>query len=75
MNIEQVNYLRRSEAAAHLKSRYGVGATQTLAKLACIGGGPIFHKIGRFPVYTVADLDAWAAGRMSGPVRSTSEIN
>jgi len=38
-----------------------------LAKLAAIGGGPRFHKIGRFPVYTRADLDLWIEGRITAP--------
>jgi hypothetical protein len=28
---------------------------------------------GRFPVYTVEDLDNWALGKIGAPVRSTSE--
>ena len=66
-------YLRRDQAAQYLQTRYGVGTRQTLAKLACTGGGPIFRKFGRYPVYTATDLDEWAAGRMSGPLASTSE--
>jgi len=53
-------YIRRSEAAKYLKDNYGVGTTGTLAKLACIGGGPSFRKLGRFPLYTKEDLDNWA---------------
>ena len=67
-------YLRRSEAAAYLQERYGAYTTETLAKLACIGGGPIFQKMGVFPVYKPADLDAWAMSRMSAPVTSTAEL-
>jgi hypothetical protein len=65
-------FLGRGEAAQYLKNKYGFGATQTLAKLACIGGGPIFQKYGRHPVYTQENLDAWAAARMSGPLTNTS---
>lgn len=67
--------LRRAAAAEYLKNRYGVGSAATLAKLACIGGGPLFRKLGRFPVYAPADLDAWAVGRTSAKVSSTSELN
>ncbi len=38
-----------------------------------IGGGPVFRKAGRTPLYTPADLDAWAEARIGAPVRSTSE--
>ncbi|MBA9065448.1 hypothetical protein GGQ91_004865 [Methylobacterium fujisawaense] len=67
--------LRRSDAAAYLKARYGVGTAATLAKLACHGGGPLYRKLGRFPVYTADDLDAWAQSRISEKIASTSEIS
>jgi hypothetical protein len=44
-----------------------------LAKLATIGGGPIYRKFGRIVVYTTDDLDAWALSRLSRPMASTSE--
>ena len=40
---------------------------QTLAKWATIGGGPLFRKAGRFPLYEVSDLDAWVLNSVSGP--------
>jgi hypothetical protein len=67
-------YLRRSQAAAYLHQQFGAYTTGTLAKLACLGGGPQFRKIGKYPVYSQADLDAWAASKMSAPVSSTSEL-
>lgn len=67
--------LRRSEAAEYLQQQYGLFTTQTLAKLATIGGGPLFIKLGRFPLYRREDLDTWANDKMSKPVRSTSELN
>lgn len=72
MTIE--TYLRREQAAAYLQSRYGAYTTETLAKLACVGGGPRFRRLGRWPVYTIADLDAWVLGRLSEPVGSTAEL-
>lgn len=72
--MEQRTYLRRSEAAAYLQERYGAYTTETLAKLACVGGGPRFRKLGPYPVYTPEDLDAWAASRMTRTVGSTSEL-
>jgi len=49
-------YLRAPEAAAHLGLSW-----QTLAKHRCYGTGPRYHKLGGRIVYTLADLDAWAA--------------
>lgn len=45
-------------------------AAQTLARLRCEGGGPVFCRAGRKIVYRVEDLDAWLVGRR---FRSTSE--
>jgi len=67
-------FLRRSEAAAYLQSLYGAYTCETLAKLACLGGGPRFRKLGPYPVYTPEDLDEWAASRMTRAVSSTSEL-
>jgi hypothetical protein len=67
-------YLRRAEAAAYIRSRYGFPCAPTwLAKLACVGGGPTFRKAGRIPVYAKTECDRWAEERLSKPVRSTSE--
>lgn len=70
-----IEYFRRHKAAEYLLDRYGAYTTETLAKLASVGGGPRFRKIGRFPVYTRDDLDAWAHARMSPPVSSTAELS
>jgi hypothetical protein len=67
-------YLRRAEAAAYLQERYGAYTTETLAKLAVVGNGPQFQKIGPFPLYTIESLDSWAASRITRAVRSTSEL-
>jgi hypothetical protein len=48
-------------------------APATLAKYAVIGGGPIFRRAGRIPLYSTADLDNWVAENLSAPMRSTSE--
>jgi hypothetical protein len=67
-------FLRRQAAAEYLRTRWGVPCSpKTLAKLACIGGGPAYRLYGRIPLYTHADLDAYAEGKLSKPVRSTSE--
>jgi hypothetical protein len=67
-------YLRRNEAAAYLQRRYGAYTAQTLAKLACVGGGPTFRKVGRMALYLPEELDAWIASRMSQPVENTAQL-
>jgi hypothetical protein len=66
-------FLRRAEAAQYVRATFGIPcAVRTLAKLAVIGGGPLFHKCGRLPLYLPADLDRWAASKISGKYASTS---
>jgi hypothetical protein len=72
--VIQKTFFRRDKAAAYLQERYGAYTTETLAKFACVGGGPQFQKFGRFPVYDREELDSWALSRMSRPDRSTSEL-
>jgi hypothetical protein len=68
--------LRRREASAYLDSEHGIScAPATLAKLACIGGGPAFHKAGRTPLYPREELDRWAKERLGRLVRNTSELS
>ena len=47
--------IRTREAAQMLGLSPG-----TLAKLRCIGGGPLFTKLGRVVVYAPSDLLSWA---------------
>jgi hypothetical protein len=66
--------LRRREASVYLRAVWGIErAPATLAKLACIGGGPPFYKDGRIPIYDRPDLDDWAQSRLSAKMRSTSD--
>lgn len=66
--------MRRGLASRYLAEVHGVQlAPATLAKLACIGGGPRYLKDGLFPLYPVEMLDEFAASRI-GPLRgSTSD--
>lgn len=73
MDTENKPYLRRQEAADYLNQQYGLYTRDTLAKLAVSGDGPPYRLLGRFPVYTRDELDAWAEGRLSRPVRSTAD--
>ena len=67
--------MRRSDAARYIRETHGIPcAPATLAKLACIGGGPAFRKFGNIPIYSRQDLDAWADRRLGKLVRSTSEL-
>ncbi len=74
MEIQQLEPgLDRKAAAAFLKNQgYPVEPT-TLAKLASVGGGPVFEKFGRKPLYTKPNLIAWVRSKLSGPLRSTSD--
>jgi hypothetical protein len=73
MVYEYERRLGRKEAAQFLTDRGYRTAPATLAKLACLGGGPPFHSFGRKPLYREADLIAWAEARTTGPRRSTSD--
>jgi len=66
--------LTRSDASSYLRERHGISRTVgTLAKLAVIGGGPSFRKVGaRGVLYEVAELDRWAESIISAPRNSTS---
>ncbi len=67
-------FLRRKAASQYLEETWGVIRTpSTLAKYAVIGGGPVFRRDSRFPLYSPDDLDAWARSKLSAPMRSTSE--
>jgi hypothetical protein len=67
-------FLRRKAAANYLKEHWGLPCSEkTLAKLACVGGGPAYRRFGRIPLYAAADLDEFAQIRLGRPVRSTSE--
>ena len=67
-------FLRRTAASDYLRETHGLErAPSTLAKLAVIGGGPIFRRAGRIPLYTTDDLDAWAESLLGPPMRSTSD--
>jgi hypothetical protein len=67
-------YRRRAQASEYVQNTWGIPCSiRWLAKLAVEGGGPIFHKVGRFPMYAPTDLDGWAEGRVGRAQRSTSD--
>jgi hypothetical protein len=68
--------MRRAEAARYVRESHGIPCSPaTLAKYACVGGGPAFRKAGKFPIYSRDELDAWANARLSEPVQSTSALS
>src|SRR2546429_408278 len=67
-------YFARTDAARHVRETWGLPCSpRWLAKLAVVGGGPVFRKAGKTPLYTPSDLDAWAQSRIGAPRRSTSD--
>jgi hypothetical protein len=69
-----LNFLNRVAAAGYLTARGLKTSPKTLAKLACIGGGPIYQKYGRQVLYRPERLDEYAASRISGERRNTGEV-
>ena len=60
-----VRLLRRREAARYVTETWGIPLSwRTLAKLAVTGDGPDYCKVGRYPLYSPADLDSWAASKL-----------
>jgi hypothetical protein len=73
-NSGPLRLLRRSEAAEYVRETFGIPLSyRTLAKLAVVGGGPLFRKAGRFPLYEIADLDSWVNARLGPKQCSTSD--
>ncbi len=74
MQSNQPRRLRRAAASQYLKDHWGIErAPATLAKLACVGGGPRFEHAGRVPLYPEPELDAWAEAVLSPLKGSTSD--
>jgi hypothetical protein len=66
--------LRRWEASEYMAFMHGLTiAPATLAKLASVGGGPGFHRVGRIPLYPRDELDRWATEKLGNMVRNTSD--
>jgi hypothetical protein len=63
------------EAVEYLRRRHGIKTTiATLNKRASLGGGPEFQKDGRWRVYPIENLDAWAATRLTRLVTRNCEL-
>jgi len=67
--------LRRSEAARRVREKHNIPCEpSSLRTLAHSGKGPLFIRVGRFPLYDPDDVDAWVLAKSSAKVRSTSEL-
>ena len=67
--------LNSRDLAAALKNEGFKVAPATLATLASRGNGPAYQKFGRVPLYQWSAALAWARGRLSRPVHSSSELD
>lgn len=59
------DYIPTTQAGKYLNI-----SPRTLEKYRVVGGGPAFHKFGSRVLYSIKDLDIWAADRRR---RSTSD--
>jgi hypothetical protein len=74
MVVQHYRRFRRDEASSYLKERWGLERkSSTLAKYACLGGGPRFEYAGRIPIYPENELDTWARSILSALCSSTAE--
>ena len=65
-------YLTRGQAAEYCIKQGLPVSPKTLAKYACIGGGPKFRKFGTMRViYKIEDLDEWIEQRLSDTFAAT----
>ena len=61
--MDDNTYLSRGLASEFLFQKGFQVAPATLAKLACVGGGPVFISFGRRALYAPAELLRWAESR------------
>ncbi len=66
-------FLTRPEAADYLTNNGMPVAKNTLQKLACLGGGPIYVIFGNKALYRPTDLDTWANAKLGSPRVSTTD--
>lgn len=55
-------------------ARYLGLAHATLAKMRCLGGSPVFLRLGRKIVYCRADLDAWLDARRASSTSDADQL-
>lgn len=72
--MSENQFFRRDAASDYLKATFAIQAAPSyLAKMAVNGGGPEFHKAGRWPIYSRDALDRWAMSRLGKLVATTAE--
>lgn len=70
--IKVTNRYDPQGASRYLWERHGIRRSkQTLAKLRCIGGGPVFRRAGKNVIYDETCLDSWAEAQITVPMAST----
>ena len=68
-------YLTRGQAAEYCIKQGLPVSQKTLAKYACVGGGPKFRKFGTMRVvYKITDLDEWIEQRLSDTFAATNML-
>ena len=69
---EEKQYLTRGQASEYCLRKGLPVSPKTLAKYACVGGGPKFRKFGKMRVvYKITDLDEWIEQRLSDTFAAT----
>ena len=61
-----MKYLTRRQATGYLRENGITISDGYLAQGARLGSGPQFRYLGKHPVYTKADLDAWIEVKKTG---------
>jgi len=72
--METRRFISRAQAADYLTEQGLQVAKTTLQKLATVGGGPVYHRFGKYAVYKIEDLDAWAEHKLSAPRFSSTGV-
>jgi hypothetical protein len=66
--------LPRPNVPAYLLEKWQLRCShRTLARLAVIGGGPAFRKVGRDALYDTSALDEWAQRKLGPAVETAKE--
>jgi hypothetical protein len=71
--MSDYDFLDPAEAVIFLNNLGHKTSKATLAKLRCVGGGPLFQKFGKDIRYRPERLREYATSRRSPEMRSTSE--
>lgn len=67
-------FLSRTDAAEYCTARGLTVSPRSLAKWACVGGGPVYRRFGNRAVYAAGDLERWIDERLTQPMASSSAL-